>query len=274
MAGGRAAGERGRGRRVERARATQRSDADRLIAAALALAACSGDRIFGDHQTLMGGDTTASIAPSTVEIRRRAPRRPARAPAHPRRLWRRLRGLAARGRGHHHGQPPGRRLRAAGPHLQGDDPQLARRQRLRAADRPALRHARPARARQRQCRARLRAVARDGARDRAPRRDPRGRGAPGLDQQPGRQRRAERSAGRRAGARPLEDRVRELLALAGVRGRRHRRRHRGACRLRSVRRRRASSPRWAAMPTCAPAATAPTRARPTSSPRTRRRPSG
>jgi predicted Zn-dependent protease len=38
-----------------------------LIAAALALAACSGDRIFGDHQTLMGGDTTASIAPSTVE---------------------------------------------------------------------------------------------------------------------------------------------------------------------------------------------------------------
>jgi predicted Zn-dependent protease len=38
-----------------------------LIAAALALAACSGDRIFGDHQSLMGGDTTASIAPSTVE---------------------------------------------------------------------------------------------------------------------------------------------------------------------------------------------------------------
>jgi predicted Zn-dependent protease len=38
-----------------------------MIAAALALAACSGDRIFGDHQILMGGDTTASIAPSTVE---------------------------------------------------------------------------------------------------------------------------------------------------------------------------------------------------------------
>jgi predicted Zn-dependent protease len=38
-----------------------------MIAAALALAACSGDRIFGDHQVLMGGDTTASIAPSTVE---------------------------------------------------------------------------------------------------------------------------------------------------------------------------------------------------------------
>jgi predicted Zn-dependent protease len=38
-----------------------------LIAAALTLAACSGDRIFGDHTTLMGGDTTASIAPSTVE---------------------------------------------------------------------------------------------------------------------------------------------------------------------------------------------------------------
>jgi len=38
-----------------------------LIAAALALAACSGDRIFGEPPTLMGGDTTASIAPSTVE---------------------------------------------------------------------------------------------------------------------------------------------------------------------------------------------------------------
>ena len=36
-----------------------------LIAAALALAACSGDRVFGDHQTLMG-DTTASI-PTTTE---------------------------------------------------------------------------------------------------------------------------------------------------------------------------------------------------------------
>ena len=30
-----------------------------MIAAALALAACSGDRIFGDHQTLMGGATPA-----------------------------------------------------------------------------------------------------------------------------------------------------------------------------------------------------------------------
>jgi predicted Zn-dependent protease len=37
-----------------------------LIAATLALAACSGDRIFGDHQTLMGGDTTASIASTTT----------------------------------------------------------------------------------------------------------------------------------------------------------------------------------------------------------------
>jgi predicted Zn-dependent protease len=37
-----------------------------LIAAALALAACSGDRIFGGPQVMMG-DTTASIAPSTVE---------------------------------------------------------------------------------------------------------------------------------------------------------------------------------------------------------------
>jgi predicted Zn-dependent protease len=38
-----------------------------LIAATLTLAACSGDRIFGDHQSLMGGDTTASIAPTTTE---------------------------------------------------------------------------------------------------------------------------------------------------------------------------------------------------------------
>jgi predicted Zn-dependent protease len=37
-----------------------------LIAAALALAACSGDRIFGDHQTLMG-EATASIAPTTAQ---------------------------------------------------------------------------------------------------------------------------------------------------------------------------------------------------------------
>jgi predicted Zn-dependent protease len=38
-----------------------------MIAAALTLAACSGDRIFGDTQSVMGGDTTASIAPSRVE---------------------------------------------------------------------------------------------------------------------------------------------------------------------------------------------------------------
>jgi predicted Zn-dependent protease len=44
-----------------------------LIAAALSLAACSGDRIFGDHTTLMGGDTTASITPSQVESEAAAP---------------------------------------------------------------------------------------------------------------------------------------------------------------------------------------------------------
>ena len=91
--------------------------------------------------------------------------------------------------------------------LQGDDPQFARRQRLRAADRPALRDARAAGARQRHLRARLGALARDGARDRAPRRDPRGPGAPGLAQQRRRQRRAERPAGRRARARALEDQL-------------------------------------------------------------------
>ena len=60
-----------------------------------------------------------------------------------------------------------------------DHPQLAGDQRLRAAERPALRDARAARARQRHLRARLGAGARDGACDRAPRRDPRGPGAPG-----------------------------------------------------------------------------------------------
>ncbi len=52
-------------------------------------------------------------------------------------------------------------------------------QRLRAAERAALRHARADRARQRHLRARLGAVARDVACDRPPRRHARGRGAPG-----------------------------------------------------------------------------------------------
>ena len=88
-----------------------------------------------------------------------------------------------------------------------------------------------------QLRARLGAGARDGARDRPPRRDPRGPGAAGGAGQPRRERSAERSAARRAGARQIEDRARQLLARPGVRGRRHRRRHLGARRLRPLRRR-------------------------------------
>ncbi len=47
----------------------------------------------------------------------------------------------------------------------------------------------------------------------------------------------ERSAARRAGARQIQDRARQLLPRPGVRGRRHRRRHLGARRLRPLRRR-------------------------------------
>ena len=121
--------------------------------------------------------------------------------------------------------------------IRGHHPQLARGQRLRAAERPALRHPRPRRARQRQLRARLGAGARDGACDRPPRRDPRGPGAPGRAGQPRRHRPAQRSAARRARARQIEDRARQLLARPGVRGRRHRRRHLRARRLRPLRRR-------------------------------------
>ena len=128
-------------------------------------------------------------------------------------------------------------LRAAGAEIRGHHPQLARGQRLRAAERPALRHPRPRRACQRQLRARLGAGARDGACDRPPRRDPRGPGAPGRAGQPRRDRPAQRSAARRAGARQVEDHARQLLARPGVRGRRHRRRHLGARRLRPLRRR-------------------------------------
>ena len=46
--------------------------------------------------------------------------------------------------------------------------------------------------------------------------------------EPRRARRAERSGNRRAGTRQIQDRACELLARTGIRGRRHRRRHRGA----------------------------------------------
>ena len=55
--------------------------------------------------------------------------------------------------------------------------------------------------------------------------DPRGSGAAGGVGQSGRQRRAQRSGDRRAGAGEIEDHAGELFARAGVRGRRHRRRH-------------------------------------------------
>ena len=82
----------------------------------------------------------------------------------------------------------------------------------------------------------------------------------------------ERSAARRAGARQVEDRARQLLARAGVRGRRHRRRHLGARRLSTPTAPSASSPRWATTRSFARRARS-TRARRTSSPRIRRPPS-
>ena len=87
--------------------------------------------------------------------------------------------------------------------------------------------------------------------------------------------RAQRSGDQRAGAGQVEDQAGELLARAGARSGRHRRRHRGARRLRSLTARCASSPRWGAMPSSRrrPARPASIRARPTSSPRIRRRPS-
>ena len=195
----------------------------------------------------------------------------ARAPAHPRRLWRRLRGRAAAGHARQDRREAGGGVRAAGPEVPGHHPQLARGQRLRAADRPALRHPRPDRARQRQLRARLGAGARDGARDRPPRRDPRGPGAPGRAGQPRRHRSAQRSAARRAGAGQIEDRAGELLARAGVRGRRHRRRHFRARRLRPLWRRALPHLDGAQRPAARAARAASIRARRISCRRIRRR---
>ncbi len=130
----------------------------------------------------------------------------ARAPAHPRLLWRHLRERQAASDDRQDRGSAGGGIRAAGPEIQGDHPQFARDQRLRAAERPPLRHARADRARQRQGRARLGAGARNGPRDRAPCRDPRGPGAPGGADQPRGQRRAQRSADGRAGARQIEAR--------------------------------------------------------------------
>ena len=58
----------------------------------------------------------------------------------------------------------------------------------------------------------------------------------GRPDQPRGQRRAQRSADGRDGARQVEAHAGRLLARAGIRGRRHRRRHFGARRFRSVRR--------------------------------------
>ena len=156
----------------------------------------------------------------------------------------------------------------------GHHPQLAGGQRLRAAERPALRHARPDRARQRQLRARLGAGARDGARDRAPRRDPRGPGAPGRAGEPRRHRpaRAIRSSARwrspsprsrsrasraRRNSRPTASASASPRAPASI--------PTAPC---------ASSPRWARTRICkSQRANASIRARPTSCRRIRRRPS-
>ena len=180
--------------------------------------------------TAAAADQFAAAAGQAASCRQRR----ARASAHPGRLQRRLRGRRARSPAQPDGRQARRRVRAAGHALRRHHPELAVGQRLRAADRPALRHARADRARQRHLRAGLGARPRDVARDRAARRDARGPGQAGRAGRPRRQRRAERSGNRRAGAREIQDHARELLARAGVRGRRHRRRHRGARRLRSL----------------------------------------
>ena len=86
-------------------------------------------------------------------------------------------------------------------------------------------------------------------------------------------RRAERSRGRRAGARALQARAGELLAGPGIRSRRHRRRHRARTPATIPTAPRGSSPRWAATPISAPAAAAATTACSISCRPTRRRPS-
>ena len=110
-------------------------------------------------------------------------------------------------------------------------PQLGGDQRLRAADRAALRNARIDRAGQRHVGARLGALPRNVARDRAPRRHARGPGTPSGIGEPRRAGCAERSGNRSAGAGEIEDRARELLARAGIRGGRKRHRHGRARRL-------------------------------------------
>ena len=84
---------------------------------------------------------------------------PARAPAHPCRLRRRLQRCTARGRARPDRAAPWWRRRSARTCIQGHRPQLAIGQCLRAAQRAALRHPRPDRARQRFLRACLRAGA-------------------------------------------------------------------------------------------------------------------
>ena len=80
-----------------------------------------------------------------------------------------------------------------GPGLQGDHPQFRRGERLRAADRPALRDARPDRAGQRHLRIVLGAEPRDGACAGKARLDPRGPGAAGRGGHPRRHRHEQRS---------------------------------------------------------------------------------
>ena len=137
------------------------SASPQLMVLGLALAGCSSTLLYTEP-------------PPTKPIRTARPSHgaaigdPARASAHPCRLQRRLRGCQARSAC---STRRSQKLVAASerPDMQlpRHHPQLAGGQRLRAADRTALRHARPDRARQRHLRARLGAVARNVARDRA-----------------------------------------------------------------------------------------------------------
>ena len=160
-------------------------------------------RIAGDERA-----SRARACPPGCGIRRRIP----------------CAGRAAaprRGRG-----PPRRRDRAAGRELRDHHPRLARRQRLRPALGPALRHPRAPRARQRHLRDRRRARPRDRPRDAAARQRPQRARAALAARQPGGERRA-RTTPPPARRSLDQSRVqhRRLLARPGARGRPGRRPH-------------------------------------------------
>ena len=211
-----------------------------LLCAALTLGAC------GNLGKLETAATDCSGAEAEPHRRADACER-ARTRAHSRLLWRRLRRSETCDPDRQDGRPAGRGLRPPRSGLPGDHPQFRSSQRVRAADRPALCDARPDRARQRHLGTVLGAEPRDGACAGQARLDPRRPGAAGRGGDAGRHRHEQRPRSDGAGAGENQTDDGELLARAGIRGRRHRRRHRGQAPVSIPMARRASSPRWSAM---------------------------